>query len=175
MMNARDTLGVLSSQSGGRGHGIAHMSSNHFLVSFQSAGPVLALMSTTGHKLMTDAPPELSEPAMTSIRLVSIFIRILVLVHNMLCELKGITQMAVGVIQRKESETVRVQVQVRVRHEPHQFSARATISLAAATSRIYNNAGPLKHNNIKKRDKSFIFTKHTLWTDSNLRWPQTIL
>ena len=37
MMNARNSLSTLSSQSGGCSHGITSMGSNHFLVSFQSA------------------------------------------------------------------------------------------------------------------------------------------
>lgn len=51
------------------------MSSDHFLVSFQPAVSVLALKCALGirDKGKTDAPPELSEPAMTSIRLFSMF------------------------------------------------------------------------------------------------------
>lgn len=37
MMNARNALSTLSSQSGGCSHGIAPVGSNHFLVSFQTA------------------------------------------------------------------------------------------------------------------------------------------
>ena len=46
MVDARDTLSILSSQGSGCGHGIAPMSSNHFLISFESAVVVLAMNRT---------------------------------------------------------------------------------------------------------------------------------
>ena len=75
MVNVRYTLSILGSQSGSCGHGIAAMGSNHFLVSFQSAVFVL-IVKRKVRRGKTDAPPELSEPAMISIRLLSMFHRI---------------------------------------------------------------------------------------------------
>ena len=74
MVNVRYTLGILGGQSGGCGHGIAAMGSNHFLVSFQSAVFVLVVKRKM-RRGKTDAPPELSEPAIISIRLLSMFHR----------------------------------------------------------------------------------------------------
>ena len=75
MVNVRYTLRILGSQSGSCGHGIAAMGSNDFLVSFQSAVFVLVVKRKV-RRGKTDAPPELSEPAMTSIRLLSMFHKI---------------------------------------------------------------------------------------------------
>ena len=51
------------------------MGSNHFLVSFQSAVFVLVVERKV-RRGKTDAPPELSEPAIISIRLLSMFHRV---------------------------------------------------------------------------------------------------
>ena len=51
------------------------MNSDDFLVSFQSAILSSAFEEHYGQRLKTDAPPELSEPAMTSIRLPSMSLR----------------------------------------------------------------------------------------------------
>lgn len=89
------------------------MSSNHFLVSFQSAVLALAMKSTLHRSSITDAPPELSEPAMTSIRLLSMSIRFLLLDDYIISLVRwvecGDTRRVgcTGVLGRKESETYR--------------------------------------------------------------------
>ena len=75
MVNVRYTPSILGSQSGSCSHSIAAMGSNHFLVSFQSAVFVLVVKGKV-RRGKTDAPPELSEPAIISIRLLSMFHRI---------------------------------------------------------------------------------------------------
>jgi hypothetical protein len=76
-MDSINTLSVLSGQSRRRGHGIAAMRRNHFLIGFEaparlpSARCVLQLSkrkSQPHNKVKTHAPPELSEPAITRMR-----------------------------------------------------------------------------------------------------------
>ena len=50
MEKAMNTLSILRSQSGGCGHGIAPVSSNHFLVGFESTVLILATKSRLGRR-----------------------------------------------------------------------------------------------------------------------------
>ena len=52
------------------------MSSNHFLVGFESPVLYVRYEEQIAERLKTDAPPELSEPAITSIRLLSMLIEL---------------------------------------------------------------------------------------------------
>ena len=71
LMDSIDSLSVLCSQRRCGGHGIAAMYGDHFLVGFKpTVISALAYFSATAEFGQTDAPPELSEPAITSIRFI---------------------------------------------------------------------------------------------------------
>ncbi len=71
-------LCVLGRQGSGRRHGIATVSGNDLLVCLQAAGQKSALSIESLHavEITTNAPPELSEPAITRIRPATIVYRI---------------------------------------------------------------------------------------------------
>ena len=71
MVNIEYALCVLCCQSGRRGHRVAAMNGDDFLVGFEAAAKEIskAGISHCDVCCRTYAPPELSDPAMTSIRL----------------------------------------------------------------------------------------------------------
>lgn len=176
-MNARDTLSILSSQSGGRGHGIAGMSSNHFLVSFQSAVLMLAMRSNA-QRLKTDAPPELSEPAMISIRLLSMLIKLILMVSLHIFPARWIDRGHARRVEwcrkdKKESERYSLNL---VRHWPNRLSAGASLRLRLASRNfgISCSASPMKRENNSAQDKAFHFTGHCAGAASTHRWLTSI-
>ena len=71
-MNAVDALSVLCSQGRRGSHGIAAMGGDHFLIGFEPSNcGALAPKFVFGKLERTYAPPELSEPAITSMRFIA--------------------------------------------------------------------------------------------------------
>lgn len=71
-MDVANTSSILCSQGSGGSHGIALVSCNHFLISLETTVDYVKLVCCNKKLCSTNAPPELSEPAITSIRLRSI-------------------------------------------------------------------------------------------------------
>ena len=71
MVNILYALCVLRCKSGGSSHGITPMRSNNFLVSFKATANIMSatIGGAGGRWEKAYAPPELSEPAITRIRL----------------------------------------------------------------------------------------------------------
>lgn len=74
-MNAEDALGILGCQSSCSGHRIASMGSDNLLISFQAPDRcgLASPSANAGVTVVPHAPPEQSEPAITSIRFTLIF------------------------------------------------------------------------------------------------------
>lgn len=71
LMNAKHPLGILCSESSRRRHGVAAMSSDHLLISLEASDRnTLAASRLRIEAVTAYAPPELSEPAITSMRFI---------------------------------------------------------------------------------------------------------
>jgi len=71
-VNGSNALSVLGRQGCGGCHSITLVCSNHLLVGLQSTTINISEEESIRRYAKTNAPPELSEPAMTNIRLLSI-------------------------------------------------------------------------------------------------------